>query len=233
MRPSLDIDPGLLVPPSQRSGTGRHTLPDAPAALRERLSLDGVADEFFSEGDAGTYEGGPAVLAPDLADEPELASVQIVVRTPEMDARRARGIRVVASVVGCLAALLAFAAVRVTAAERQTASSPGVVTPRAPAAPAAAFSPAPVQRDEPPAAHAPAAPKVEAPQPRASRGAVAVPEAPRVAAPPRAVAPAPAHPATRASQPAPALPSVANFAARPAETPKAQGKVPTASFAPQ
>lgn len=232
MRPSLDIDPGLLVPPSQRSGTGRHTLPDGPAALRDRSLLDGVAGEFFSEGDAGTYQGGPAEPAPELEDEPELSSVKVVVRTPEMDVRRARGIRVVAGVVGSLVALLAFGAVRAGGSDRAAASLPAQVA----AAPAAQPAVAPTAAPEPEAqtnqpAKPPSTPPAIAPRdvPPPARQRVA---SPQVGASPRAPASLPAAPpAVAASRPATALPSVANFAARAGDAPWSSGKVPTASFA--
>lgn len=230
MRPSLDIDPGLLVPPSQRPGTGRHTLPDGP------LALDCMAEEFFSAGDTGSYAGGPDLAELDGVDEPELAPVKLVVRTPEMDARRARGVRVVASVVGCLAALLAFGVVRANASERPGPSTPtaGIAlapggagaTPAAehfvPPAPEAAPLPKPATQAKnagsPPSAAAAEKPPVSAPLPRS------------VAAP-RASAKTSAAPVT-APAPARALPNVANFAARAGEAPQATGKVPTASFAP-
>ncbi|MBI3203589.1 MAG: hypothetical protein HYZ29_18770 [Myxococcales bacterium] len=235
MRPSLDIDPGLLVPPSQRSGTGRHTLPDGPAALRDRSLLDGVAGEFFSEGDAGTYQGGPAQAALELEDEPELSSVKVVVRTPEMDVRRARGIRVVAGVVGSLVALLAFGAVRAGGSDRAPARVPAQVA----AAPAAQPAVAPTvtapesaaQAKEP--AEPPSTPQAIAPRevPPPARQRVS---SQQVGASPRAPAALPAAPpAAAAPRPATALPSVANFASRAGDAPRPSGKVPTASFAPQ
>ena len=122
MRPSIEIDSGLLVPPSQRSGTGRHTLPGTPTAIRDRISLGGMADDFFSAGDDGSYEGAE----PEPLEGVELEPLRIVVRTPEMDARRARGIRVVAGIVGCLAALLAFGVVRANAAGDAAVTTPDV-----------------------------------------------------------------------------------------------------------
>ncbi|MCL4755264.1 MAG: hypothetical protein KJ015_34250 [Myxococcales bacterium] len=243
MRPSLEIDPGLFAPSSSRSGTGRHTLPDAPAPLLEagdRISLGGMADEFFSAGDAVAY---PAEPEPEL----ELAEpVKVVLRTPEMDARRARLVRVVATVVGCFAGVLALGVVRASASEKaeSAVSAPQPARPAA-AAPLAQPAPEPVAQPapEPVAVPEPVAQPVPEPVAVPEPGPVATPAPtpapapalPRVAARPAAPpAPALAPPPPRVVAPSPAttLPSVVNFAARAGDPTQTATKVPTASFAP-
>ncbi len=72
-----------------------------------------VHEDFFSAGDEGRYEGGPATLA---EHEEHLAAIEAevfeqerreVVRTPEQEARRTAFVRLVVRVVGsCVAVLL-------------------------------------------------------------------------------------------------------------------------------
>ncbi|MBK8995750.1 MAG: hypothetical protein IPM35_08385 [Myxococcales bacterium] len=245
MRPSLEIDPGLFAPSSSRSGTGRHTLPDAPAPLLEagdRISLGGMADEFFSAGDAVEY---PAEPEPEL----ELAEpVKVVLRTPEMDARRARLVRVVATVVGCFAGVLALGVVRASASEKAESAviapapaRPAAAAPLVPAAqvqapkpasePVAQPAPEPVPQPAPEPVPQPALEAVATPAPTPAPA----PASPRVAARPAAPpAPALAPPPPRVVAPSPAatLPSVVNFAARAGDPTQTATKVPTASFAP-
>lgn len=230
MRPSIEIDSGLLAPPSERSGTGRHTLPGTPVALRDRISLGGMADEFFSAGDDGTYEGAD----PEPLEGVEIEPVRIVVRTPEMDARRARGIRVVAGIVGCFAALLAFGVVRAKAPDEaaMTGSEIGVRQPTESARAAASFRTAAAPGNQSPRALAPAA----APVSRAAPAKTAAPAKERAAFDTqptvRAAAPRPAVQSIAAKPPATTPPSVANFAARAGDAPIPAGRIPTASFAP-
>lgn len=234
MRPSFEIDPGLFAPSSSRSGTGRHTLPDAPAPLLEagdRISLGGMADEFFSAGDAVEY---PAEPEPEL----ELAEpVKVVLRTPEMDARRARLVRVVATVVGCFAGVLALGVVRASASEKAeiAVSAPAPARPMATAPAAQVMAPKPAP--EPVAQPAPEPVAAPAPEPVATPAPTPAPApaSPRVAARPAAPpAPALAPPPPRVVAPSPAatLPSVVNFAARAGDPTQTATKVPTASFAP-
>lgn len=113
MRPDFELDPGLLAPQSTRFGTERHTLPgiSPPAAdTPPRPLLDGLADDFFAAGDDGCYAGS-AALEPDEIEEDE-APVTVIVRTPEMEARRAKLARVVAVAVGSFAALFALGLAR-------------------------------------------------------------------------------------------------------------------------
>lgn len=83
------------------------------------------ADAFFHEGDAGTYDGGPALsLAPvgmaDLIEDDETR----LLPSPEQLARRARMKRLVITVVSTLAAGSALVfALRVTRSESDTATA--------------------------------------------------------------------------------------------------------------
>lgn len=64
---------------------------------------DAVADDFFSAGDEGTYEGGPHSLAPEEPAESELEpeSARVVVpRTREQEERRRRAVWIVGLLVG-------------------------------------------------------------------------------------------------------------------------------------
>lgn len=229
MRPSIEIDSGLLVPPSQRSGTGRHTLPGTPIALRDRDSLGGMAEDFFSAGDDGSYEGAEA----EPLEGVELEPVRVVVRSPEMEARRARGIRVVAGVVGCLTALLAFGVVRSNVPGEAVVTAPvnglhHAEAAREPAsigrAAARGIEAAPAGEQTPRAA--PAKPSTPVSAPAVARATSALS---RALSPPVALV-SPVRAAARPSVDAP--PSVANFAARSGDSPKSAGRVPTASFAP-
>jgi hypothetical protein len=254
MRPSLDIDTDLLVPPSQRSGTGRHTLPDTPGALLDvgdRISLGGVADEFFTAGEAGSYEGGPARLdEAEPTDDFEPATTTVAPRSPEQDARRARLVPVVTGVVACFAALLAVGVLRAgepggddgraeSPEHGQSAVGLQTAAPRAgsPANPAvgrgAAPAPESVQAPGAPAARAASSPSPAAATHGASRRDA------RAATGARAVARQPVHradaiaaPPRSASGAWSSLPSVGNFAARSGDPRRTATGVPTASFAP-
>lgn len=224
MRPSFELDPGLIVRTARADGTERHTLPGlAPGEGAEsRPSLDGLAADFFAAGDQAELEP---------VEEPELEEVEPrvrVVRTPEMDARRARFTRVVAAAVGGFAAFLAFGLVlNVAGAASRSPEAPV----QAPAVVAAKPAPAPVVVAEKPALPGPASPKA------AAQPAAEVKRAPKPVARPTANAERPvAAVAAPAPQPeaAPAraaLPSVASFAARAGDPVKTASAPPTASFA--
>lgn len=76
------------------------TIPETSAHPRKH---DAVADDFFSAGDEGTYDGGPHSLAPDepaeLELEPESARI-VVPRTREQEERRRRAVWIVGLLVG-------------------------------------------------------------------------------------------------------------------------------------
>ena len=252
MRPSFELDSDTLAATKSQRGTERHTLADGPNALRaadERISL---VDEFFSAGDEGRYEGGPATLEPNDEIELDETPVAVVLRTPEMDARRARFARGVAAAVGCMTAVLAIglvrsrmqaapsdaperAAAQVVAHERVKPVAP--IETRLEAKPA--LEPAgklgrEAKRETEPEARAEAKPeptpeaKLEAkPQAKAEAPVTASKSAGStfVAPPPTKIVETPAAP-TRV------LPSVANFAARAGDAAKSAGATPTAAFAP-
>jgi len=115
------------------------------------------ADAFFRDGDAGTYEGGPAVslapvTTPDLLDEPHP-------RNAEHLARRAKLKRVVTAVVGSLGAGLLLVGVwRLARTDDAGAAAPTLLhatisaspmTPTVPAEQAAAPAVAPAIVDAP------------------------------------------------------------------------------------
>lgn len=262
MRPSFQLDASLLAPASTPEGTERHTLPglapeSAPASQRGRV-LDGLADDFFAAGDDGRFDAGQEPEAEEL--ELEEPPVTVVVRTPEMDARRARFTRVVAGAVGSFAALLAFGVVlnaaRAASAPRE--ADPGSSRVEAQSAsqnespkglPVAAATPARGSEDQQPAAmpelpaiqraaaapNAPLRPTSAAASERDPLGATAAPA--RAKADPGVAAPRSprfeaAAPVAQAPRSSSSLPSVANFAARSGDAPKNASKPPTASFAP-
>jgi hypothetical protein len=227
MRPSFRFDPGLFVPVSERAGTQRHTLPGLapePECVEPDATLGGLADDFFAAGDEAHLEE-PEPL------ELEEAPVTMVVRTPEMDARRARFTRVVAGAVGCFAAFLAFGVV-MNAARAASAEPEQVPAPKALAAAmvAAPKAPAPTLAPRPKASRAEPAPVVRTPEPPVA--VVPAPARPKQTAPssPAFVAPAPVAPAPRVVG-SPTRASVANFAARASDPVKSASAPPTASFA--
>jgi hypothetical protein len=217
-------------------------LADAPTALAAEADRASLMDDFFSAGDEGRYEGGPATLAPPDEIELDEAAVAVVRRTPAMDARRARFTRWVAAAVGCLAAVSTIGALKSRAfaqgsePERASVAAPVRAAANAAAKPAVeaqrAFEAKPVLDAKP------AVPAVEATSVLAPKAAPAhPPPAPaRPAAAPAKTAvsfaapPAPA-PRIAPEPPARALPSVANFAAKAGEPVRSAGNPPTASFA--
>ncbi|HEY5956940.1 MAG TPA: hypothetical protein VIV60_10325, partial [Polyangiaceae bacterium] len=94
-----DISPPK-VPSSPRLQTAqRHESTGAPSSRRP----DEFADDFFSAGDEGTYEGGPlSVPPPGLVEhEPEPESVRVVVqRTQAQEDRRRRAVWSVGLIIG-------------------------------------------------------------------------------------------------------------------------------------
>jgi hypothetical protein len=101
-------------------GTDGHNSGTGVAAERELESsngpptLRGEEESFFRAGDEGRYEGGPATrYDEDLELDEPLRPV--IIRTPEMDARRARYVRFVSASLGGLIALFAIGLVRRTA----------------------------------------------------------------------------------------------------------------------
>ena len=237
------------------SATGTAARARALAAMEDEKSGQGkrakVVDEehwheeFFSEGEEGRYEGGPADVTAgveELAALEEVAPMRIS-RTPEQEQRRARNIRVVAGVVGFLLAVTAVAVWRARTSHRgHEAERPVRATvvhqPKKPnAAPAQKEGPAaapPAAVPEPPPSAAQAPPEAPSAEAKPAETSSAAPEVAQQ--PPVAPAPAPPHhaPATHhpvEHHPAPvvhhaALPPPANTSPPPAST----GKPPTAAF---
>ncbi len=189
--------------------------------------------EFFSEGEEGRYEGGPADV---VAGVEELAAleeerVQRISRTPEQEQRRARNIRVVAGVVGFLLAVFAVAVWRSGAFHGASGQEPvrsSVVHEKEqPKAQPPKTGPKVVQPAE-----APAPPKVEpTPEQPAEQ-----PKAEQPAEQPKAEQPKPVAPKPVTHEPTPPV-AVHHHAAlppppatTPPPPPPSTGKPPTAAF---
>ncbi|HMR74631.1 MAG TPA: hypothetical protein PKD61_05955, partial [Polyangiaceae bacterium] len=144
MRPSLELSLNIrdsIDGDSARCGTDvasapteRITLPDGPHALNP------ADEEFFAVGDAGAYEGGPAVveLEPEIEDP---ATLPPPPPSPEQLKRRRRASRGVALAMGAFAAMSVVALLRVgiaTASDGATGAPIANVPPVAVAAAQAA-----------------------------------------------------------------------------------------------
>jgi DNA-binding response OmpR family regulator len=210
LRSSADAARSSAAPRPSRAGDGR-----------DPRSTTGDEDRFFSDGEAGRYEGGPASL-PAVDHEP--LEPPVPPRTPEQIARRKRNIRIVSGTVGFVLGILGFAYVTKVVSPplpEATQSPPPLPPPveRPPPAPkspppelAAAPVPPPPAPTAEPAAEPSAAPPSEPP---------AAAPAPVVTEPRRAPGPRPV-----VRQEPPERPR-----ARPAPpAPPATGKPPTASF---
>jgi DNA-binding response OmpR family regulator len=250
---------GKLIPfPGQKDAHSGDSPEAAPASSREAErapvpqeapagdahDLHDAHGDFFSAGDEGRYEGGPAVVAPhehEHEHEHEL-DVRRISLTPEMVARRERMMMIVALVVGFLVATLVVAVVT-QRLRHGTDERPAPVA--APAAPPQAELVAPPPEPEParvataeapielpamsaaPVEGASVAPPVESAAPAVAEAPVAAPPAeasaePAVLAPvpppspePAAVAPVPATPAPAAPARVVARPSAPEPAAAP------------------
>ena len=189
----------------------------------DRISDEEVHEDFFTKGDAGHYEGGPALLdaAADEAHEMDLEHAQRVSLTPEQVERRARYTRWVSGVVGFLVAVAAVAVIRsrMQSSEETPAEPPPTVVvappiaePKPPEPAKTAEPPPPIDLDEEP---------VEEPAPAKEPEPAKPPEpaAPPVAEKPKPVKPPPA---PLPPPPAPETP--------PAPPPESTGAPPTASF---
>ncbi len=225
--------PPMPPPPTELTGTLRGTGGEVPQVDRPPDSED-MQSRFFSVGDEGMYEGGPATMPPvapdDLIDDDYAPKIH---RTAQADARRARFIRVVAIVIGFSLAVFGFAVfLRVSqddgddeGAEAQPVDQLG----------AAAARPKPPERDpEPAEPPVPAEPEPETEQqPEAEEAAPEQPEPPPVVETPRA-APEPVRP-TPAPAPRPRPPAVVVAPPprpRPAPPPPAPEPVPAPAPAP-
>lgn len=146
----------------------------APPSSRGHRS-EALAADFFSEGDEGTYDGGPATIPPALPTDMDLeppSSARVLVRTPEQDARRRRNVMTVGLVLGLALAMVLGGVLRWTMGGRGTDEQAGdggdangraLAPPNSPeqadAAKAGAQAPAGPEADEP--AHPPPAPRSE------------------------------------------------------------------------
>ncbi|MGE5787728.1 MAG: response regulator [Myxococcales bacterium] len=93
---------------------------------------DVFADDFFSAGDDGTYDGGPHSLTPPDLPEAELEpeSVRLAVRrTKEQDDRRRRAVWTVGLVVGVGLAMVVGGLWRWTVDERAAVGAPTATSP--------------------------------------------------------------------------------------------------------
>jgi hypothetical protein len=205
-------------------------------------SHDDWHEDFFSAGDEGRYEGGPAgtleerhdIDAPppdsehhyhDAEDDHLQAGLS---RSPEQEARRTRFMKIVAGVIGFGLAVFAVAIWQSrSAAPDETPAPVPAPQPRAAApepppvapTPEPAAEPTPQEPAEPPAAAVPEPPPAPPEAPAASKPAPA-PKPPAPKRPPAVAAQPQAAPEKAAPPPAPPEP------AEPAEP----GRPPTASF---
>ncbi len=236
--------PTTTLPSAAGSAAKARALAEADKPSKDRAAGKGakvVAEEpwhedFFSEGEEGRYEGGPAHLsagAEELAELEEM-TVQRISRTPEQEQRRARNIRVVAGVVGFLMAIFVVAIWRARAVHHAPEEKPvrATVVHEPAKAPAAQQPATPHVTPAPPAAEQPkeqpsAAPTAEQPtaeQPTAEQ--------------PKPAKPTPVHhePVVTHEQPPPV--AVEHHASLPPATattpptppPTSTGKPPTAAF---
>lgn len=180
----------------------------------EAPQSDAMQEHFFSEGDEGRYEGGPATfeeqhehlaaLEADVLEEKRKSSM----RTPEQEARRAKFVRLVVRVVGSCVAVLLVALVwaRIRSDREAPYTPPDTnVTPPDVAAKGEARVPAPKAEPVP----APPAAESETTEPEAAQEQEALPEepaeaeAPAAGEEPTAPEPAPERPKAAAPEPRP------------------------------
>ncbi|MGC4070044.1 MAG: response regulator [Polyangiaceae bacterium] len=226
-----------------RSSRGEVRSSDSGRIGRSDVRHDALAADFFTEGDDGTYDGGPASLPPPSTPDFELdapSSRRTLRRTPEQDARRRRAVLAVGLVVGLGLAMVLGAVLRWSVRRGDEDS----VEPGASATTAAGdvAQPSPGEQPNPNAAPPPPPDEGASPTPASSAQADAPPadeEKPRTAAPPRSahgqgksaasrpeaasrVEPAPVVPRTPQPKSAPELPATTRKPTSP--------KPPTASF---
>lgn len=175
-----------------------------------------IHENFFSEGDEGRYEGGPATIAEEeehfAALEAEVDRGRELVRTPEQEARRTTFIRLVVRVVGSCVAVLLVAVVWAQLKSRRA--------PEEPALPVPADAPTPEPRSQPqpePPAPNPTAAAAQPEQPTAEEAAE-MPTDPGPAPSPEAPVTQPTAPPSPPSQPPPVVAKPGPVA--PAATPK-------------
>jgi len=190
----------------------------APAA--HASSVEDTHDEFFSAGEAGSYEGGPTSDVHGLLDEAndhdfdDLSAPgrRVIRRTPEQEARRERNIKMVSGLVGVGLAIACVALWR----SHRAAQIPVEAAPSTISNEVAAPAPSPLEPavtsliPAPPAPEAVAPATQKAPEPQAPEPQKA-PEPTKAAEPTKtpepSKAPAVAPPPTPAAPPAAARPT--------------------------
>lgn len=104
-RGSIPVEPPLplvttkfIAPPS--APVGEVVVHEPPPSSRRRREEEPWHQEFFTTGDAGTYDGGPATIPPVMDDLEEELAVLRISRSPAQIARRQRYLRLVTWIVG-------------------------------------------------------------------------------------------------------------------------------------
>jgi len=191
----VQVSEAPLTPPAAE--------PSAPSAP----NLGGeLGDDFFSVGDEGRYEGGPAAVVEQreelraLSEEIEHEEILRTSRHPAADARRARYIQLVAGVLGFGVAVFAVAVWRASTSTEEPAPDRAVAPAMEPVVPAAA-EPAPTAEPPPPAVDEIPPPVAAEDLEAAEQGVAAAEEVPTTAEPSAAIAP-PAPAAPRSAPPA-------------------------------
>jgi hypothetical protein len=129
-----------VLPPAEPSPVNWPTLDreeEEEPAPRSQPHGEELHDEFFSAGEEGLYEGGPASLIPDATEELEHESLDTIPalrpRTPAQEQRRRNFIMVVAGVIGFGLAVAGFGIYwsmrRSHSAEPPVASEPAAQAP--------------------------------------------------------------------------------------------------------
>jgi CheY-like chemotaxis protein len=209
----IDVDPHASTARTHEAGAT--AAPDSHDDLLHR--------EFFSEGDQGTYEGGPASLPPPSTD-PALVPEEELQRpslTPEQHARRERMKRNVAALVGFL---LASLVIGILAAQLRKRSEPEQLPLPSAGEPVAVQPPAPAETAK--VAQMPS----EVPEPASS---IDLPAMTAEVAEPHSASPAPEPPAAVRTAAAPVeVPPIEVAKPLPAAAPKAESAAPAPRPAP-
>jgi hypothetical protein len=148
--PSAEAEASAALAAIAEADAAAQAAPPAPAAKKKLSANDsGVHDEFFEQGEAGAYEGGPAHDRIPPEELEELVEVRRLSLNPEQEARRARNIRYVAVITGFALAVALVAIVQRARHQAPAEEASATTTQAAPPTP-----PAPVETA-----------KVEAPKP--------------------------------------------------------------------
>ncbi len=216
--------PDPRTPAASPAFVAPEAAPPSSSRTRAQGPHDALHDDFFENGERGSYDGGHGVPAPHAFEEEDdggLEGVRVIVRTPEQEARRTRLMQIVGVVVGVVLGVFVFAMLRGRGTE-ELKPVPAVPEPAAAQGLPAAVEPQPPVVEPPPPVvePPPAAAKPEKPlKPGSAEGTMSVEPRPRTTvegrpAPPTREAPLPRAPVVQPRTPAP-LPA---------------GKPPTVSF---